>query len=71
MKRLALITIPVLLLTGCMPSLESRMAEHRAYCSTFGFEPGSEEYAKCLQKQDQQYRREWQTGQRGWLDMNN
>lgn len=57
MIRYAIVTIAVLMLTGCVSSEEQAAldrADDENRCQSFGFKPGTERYSNCLMTQSAQ-----------------
>lgn len=57
MIRYAIVTIAVLVLTGCVSSDEQAAidrADDENRCQSFGFKPGTERYSNCLMTQSAQ-----------------
>lgn len=55
-KQSFLFGLPALTLTACQPPLtwDQQLSIYRAKCMDFGFDPGSVEFAECVQGQDKQ-----------------
>lgn len=56
MSKLAFLVI-ALAVSGCMASPEYRARAFNAACQGYGFTPGTDGYAKCLQDQDLAFQR--------------
>ncbi len=55
-KQRLLLGLPVLVLTACQAPLtwDQQLSIYRAKCVDFGFDPGSVDFAECVQGQDKQ-----------------
>jgi hypothetical protein len=54
MKKLLLLIPCVVALSACQPPLtrEQQLAIYRSRCLEYGYQPGSVEFAKCMEKQE-------------------